>query len=152
MQFNLQKEVLNIDTLVLDLNGTLTTNGKLLKGTKEKINKLKKLDYNIILFTGNQRKNGNEICSLLGIKCIIAETSKDKEKEMKKLNIKTCASIGNARIDIPTFKYSRLAIATLQSEGIHKDIIKYVDIIVPSINDALDLFINKDSLIATLKE
>jgi soluble P-type ATPase len=66
-------------------------------------------------------------------------------------DIETTAAIGNARIDIGKFKHAKLSIATLQSEGIHTGILPYVDIIVPNINDALDLFIDSDALIATMR-
>ena len=64
------------------------------------------------------------------------------------LNLK---SSNRARIDIETFKHAKISILTLQSEGIHVDVIPFADIIVPSVIDALDLFIDKDSLIATMK-
>jgi soluble P-type ATPase len=71
---------------------------------------------------------------------------------MLKLDCKRCAAIGNARIDIGTFKHAKLAIMTLQAEGIHAGAIKYAHIILPSIIDALDLFLNPNSLCATLRK
>ncbi|MFH1649631.1 MAG: hypothetical protein ABIA93_03710 [Candidatus Woesearchaeota archaeon] len=141
-----------IDTLVLDLNGTLSVNGKIPKGVKERIDKLIALGFKIILFTGNQRGTADKCCNDLRIEYKVAQTSKEKEVEMLKLDVNKCAAIGNARIDIGTFKHAKLSILTLQAEGIHAKAIPYADIIVPSILDALDLFINKDSLCATLRE
>jgi len=37
------------------------------------------------------------------------------------------------------------------AKGIHAGILKYIDIIVPTINDALDLFIDPNALIATMR-
>lgn len=146
------KEAIEIKTIVLDLNGTLSVNGKIPAGAKKRLEKLKALSYKIILFTGDQRGTAKELCADLNIEFIITQTGKDKEDAILRLEPDTCASIGNARIDIGTFKRARLSVITLQAEGIHADVIKYADIIVPSINDALDLFINKDSLLATLKK
>ena len=59
-------------------------------------------------------------------------------------------AIGNARIDIGMFQNAALSIATIQSEWIHTAILEHVDIIIPNIEDALDLFIDWDSLRATM--
>lgn len=142
---------IEINTIVLDLNGTLSIHGKIPKGAKERISKLKKLGFTIVLFSGDQRGTLESLCSKMKIDFKKASSSNEKEKLFLTYDKEKTAAIGNARIDIGTFKNAKLAIATLQSEGIHTDILKHVDILVPSINDALDLFINPDSLIATLR-
>ncbi len=145
-------ETTEIDTIILDLNGTLSVNGKIPEGTKERLHKLRDLGFKVILFTGDQRGTAKDMCEDLAIDYRITDTGADKEKEMLKLETDKCAAIGNARIDIGTFKHAKLSILTLQAEGIHTEAIKHVDIIVPSITGALDLFLNKDSLCATLRE
>lgn len=142
---------LEINTIVLDLNGTLAVKGKIVNGAKERIQNLKKLGFKIILFSGDQRGNIKDICDDLDVEFKKASSQAEKEQFSLELNCEKTAAIGNARIDIGTFKNAKLSIATLQAEGIHTDILDYVDIIVPSINDALDLFIDSDSLIATLR-
>lgn len=116
------------------------------------MNKLKQQGFKVILFTGDQRGTASKLCQDLGIEYRVTSTGVDKEKEMLKLNGKRCAAIGNARIDIGTFKHAKLAILTLQAEGIHIEAIKHAHLIVPSIVDALDLFLNPDSLCATLRK
>jgi P-type E1-E2 ATPase len=143
---------LEINTIVLDLNGTLSVKGKIDKGVKPRITKLKKLGIEVILFTGDQRRLASKLCKKLGIKFTKADSSEEKEKLFLQLDTKTTAAIGNARIDIGKFKHAALSIATLQSEGIHTAILPYIDIIVPSINDALDLFIDGDSMKATMRK
>lgn len=140
-----------INTIVLDLNGTLSVHGKIPAGIEERLLKLKELGIKVILFTGDQRGTAEELCSKLNIEFKKAKGSVEKEKFFLELDIETTAAIGNARIDIGKFKHAKLSIATLQSEGIHADILRHVDIIVPSINDALDLFIDPNNLGATMK-
>ena len=70
---------------------------------------------------------------------------------MQQFDKEKTAAIGNARIDIGTFQNAKISIATLQAEGIHSGILSYVDIIVPSIESALQLFIDKKSLEGTLR-
>jgi len=144
-------EKLEIDTIVLDLNGTLSIRGLIPKGVKSRVKILHERGFKVILLTGDQRGTASKICSYLGIEYKVAQTAAEKEKEMLKLG-KNCAAIGNARIDIGTFKHAKLSILTLQAEGIHVDALKYVQIIVPSILDALDLFIDQNSLCATLRK
>jgi len=153
MFFNIpQGESFEINTIVLDLNGTLTVNGILLEETKQLIIKLKELKYKIVLISGDIRGNAKTIADELEIELLLGKTSDKKALQMNFFDKETTAAIGNARIDIGTFKNAKLSIATLQAEGIHTEILKYIDIIVPNINDALNLFINKKSLEGTLRE
>jgi soluble P-type ATPase len=145
-------ETFEINTIVFDLNGTLSVNGKIKKTTVSRLKKLKKLGCKLIVFTGDIRSNAEELCGSIGVDFMITKTGTDKEREMKKLDKGTCAAIGNARIDIPMFDNARISVITLQAEGIHKDIISHADIITTSIDDALDLFINAESLCATMRE
>ena len=144
-------EKLILNKIILDLNGTLTVNGEIVKGVKERIKKLQKIGSEWFILTGDGRGNANKISRELNLKCLIANSSKEKAKFIKSLNSKECITIGNARIDIGMFKNSKIRILTLQAEGIHTGALPYVDIIVPSINDALDLFIDKNCFLSTMK-
>ena len=138
-------------TIVLDLNGTLTIGGELVHGVKEKIAELKQLGYRLIIFSGDTRGNGSRIAKYLDIEFINAGTAVQKETEVKKIQPETCATIGNGLIDIKKIQAVRLGIVTLQAEGVHTKTLLAADIIVPSIIDALDLFIDTDRLIATMR-
>jgi len=142
---------IEIKTIVLDLNGTLAVKGMIPEGVKERISKLKELGINIILFTGNQRGNAQELCDSIGITFSVAKTGEDKERLFLELDTETTAAIGNARIDNGKFKHAKVSVATLQSEGIHTGILEHVDVIVPTINDALDFFIDPDIFGATMR-
>lgn len=152
MKFHIpNREDLEIKTILLDLNGTLSVRGKLVKGVKKRLKKLEKLGYRIILLTGNQRNNVDKLVKNLGIDFAVCNNAEEKEKEILSLEPETCATIGNARIDIGTFKHAKISVLAIEGEGIHVETIPFCDIIVKSVNDALDLFIDKDSLIATMK-
>ncbi|MBN1175022.1 HAD family hydrolase [Candidatus Woesearchaeota archaeon] len=153
MKYTLQHNVeMELNTIVLDLNGTLSVHGKIVEGVQSRISNLKNLGFKIILLTGDQRGTAKNIASDLGIEVLVAGTETQKEHAMKKFDKDTTVAIGNARIDIGMFRHAKLRIATLQGEGIHPKILTNVDIIVTSINDALDLLLKVDSLAATLKE
>ena len=144
-------ETLEINTIVLDLNGTLSVNGVIPSEIPGLLSQLKKLDVRLILLSGDIRGNAQKLADDLGMELVVAKNAHEKEKAILQLEPETCAAVGNARIDIGAFKHAKLSIATLQAEGIHVDILKYVDILVPSVADALNLFINKKSLLATMK-
>ncbi len=143
---------IELDTIILDLNGTLAVNGGIVAGVKNRIAKLKDLGFKIYIFTGDQRGNAAELSKELGIEVRKAGSLEEKEALTSKLDVDKTVAIGNARIDIGTFKKTKLRIATLQAEGIHVGILKHVDIIVPSIIDALDLLLNPASFKATMRK
>jgi len=144
-------ETLEINTIVLDLNGTLTVKGILENSTIELIKQLQNNSFRLVLISGDIRGNAKTIADKLGMDLYLGSTSDEKAAQMQQFDKNKTAAIGNARIDIGTFENAVLSIATLQSEGIHTAIINHVDIIVPSIDDALRLFIDKKSLEGTLR-
>ncbi len=150
MKYVIQGHTLLLDTILLDLNGTLTVHGKLACGLRKRLVKLQRLGFKIILTSGDQRGTATRFAKKLGIEVVIAQHSLNKEKAVRKYH--HAVAIGNARIDYGIFKHAKLSIATLQSEGIHASILPHVDILVPHVKDALDLLLIPDSLISTLKE
>lgn len=142
---------LEIKTIILDLNGTLTVGGQIVEGIQERLGKLKERDFRIIFFTGNTRGDAGDIARELGIEWLQAADATEKKKLASELDPNTCVSIGNGLIDLELMKTVKLAIATLQAEGVHTQTLLVCDIVVPSINDALDMFIDHQRLIATLR-
>lgn len=143
---------LELKTIILDLNGTLAVNGKIVEGVAERINSLKELGFNIILLTGDTNKNADEIAKNLNIEWKYAETGIEKKDIALGMSPESCVSIGNGLIDLELMKVVKLRIVTLQDEGVHVKTLLNSDIVVPSINNALDLFIKPSSLIATLRK
>jgi soluble P-type ATPase len=141
-----------IQNIILDMNGTLSVQGVIKESTKEIIHRLKGVGYKIVLFSGDVRGTAQDLCNDLNIDFKKAKDGNDKETYAKLFKKEETVAVGNSRIDIGTFKNSVLSIATLQPEGIHTDIIKYVDIICPSIDDALSLLFDQKSLDGTLKQ
>lgn len=142
---------LQINTIILDLNGTLTVGGKVVDGVKERLAKLREKGLRLIFFSGDTRGNANELAELLGIEFIKAGKGEDKANEARKLDPETCATIGNGLIDLKLLQTVKLGIITLQAEGVHSKVLLECDIVVPTINDALDLFLDVERLIATLR-
>jgi P-type E1-E2 ATPase len=142
---------IEIKNIVLDLNGTLANYSQVSSKTKQLLEQLKQLNYRLILISGDIRGNAKDIAKELDLELFLGENSQEKAKKMQQFKKNETAAIGNARIDIGTFQNAIISIATLQSEGIHTEILNYVDIIIPSIEDALTLFTEPKALEATLR-
>ena len=144
-------EAFDINTLILDLNGTLSVGGEIPDGVKERLDRLKEVGFRAVFFTGNTRGDADELAAELGIDWKLANSAEEKRDLALELGADTCASIGNGLIDLELTKVARLGIVTLQAEGVHVQTLLAADIVVPTINDALDLFIDQNRLIATLR-
>jgi soluble P-type ATPase len=141
-----------IETIILDLNGTLSVAGAVPEGVKLRLEKLKELGFNVLFFTGNTRNDADDLAHDLGIEWRLAKNAEGKRDLALELGADTCASIGNGLIDLELMKAVKLRIVTLQAEGVHIQTLLNSDIVVPHINDALDLFIDEQRLIATLRK
>ncbi|MGZ2370540.1 HAD family hydrolase [Ancylomarina sp. YFZ004] len=143
--------IIEIDTLVVDSNGTISVKGEIVPGVVERIHKIQAMGVNVVMISSDQRGNARALAQSSGITYYEAANGREKEDVLISLGSNNVAAIGNARTDIGLFVKSVISIATLQGEGIHKDIIDHVDVIMPSINDALDFFLDSNTFIATMK-
>lgn len=143
--------VLEIKTIVLDLNGTLTIDGKLIDGIRERIDFLKEAGLEFRIFSGDTQGTGSAIADTLGVQLHITVDGKAKRAEVEKLGSTHTAAIGNGQIDRLLFQTAALSICVLQEEGAFGPLLAEADIVVRSILDALDLFRYPKRLIATLR-
>ena len=134
---------LEIQSIVLDLNGTVAIDGILIEGVAERIAKLKHKEIKFYLFTGDTHGNGAKIAQELGIEMRHTPTARSKLEELEKIGKDTSAAIGNGRIDVEMLRAAALPICALQAEGGYSPLIRWSQITVTNINDALDLFINE---------
>lgn len=146
------RDQLELKTIILDLNGTISVGGKLVEGVKERLRSLTATGFNIIFFTGNTRGDADEIAKELGIQWRLAASAEAKRQAAQELEPHTCVSIGNGLIDLELMKVVKLGIVTLQAEGVHVQTLLACEVVVPTINDALDLLIDSNRLIATLRK
>jgi len=141
---------LAIENLLLDLNGTLSVGGDLVEGVEDRISRLRE-NYTLILLSGNSRGNAEYIAKGLDIQFRETKNGSEKRDVVHSLGADTCAAIGNGLIDLEFIESAHLGIVTMQGEGAHTKTLLAADIVVPSINDALDLFIDTNRLVATLR-
>lgn len=139
--------------LVSDFTGTLSVDGKLIIGVKEKLNEISKfLDIHIL--TADTFGRVKE--ELKDLKCIIQILNGEnhdiqKEEYIKKLGSEYVIALGNGNNDRRMLKIAKIGVAVCLNEGCSIDAIKSADILVHSPIDAIDLLLSPKRLKATLR-
>ena len=144
----------DIENIVIDLNGTLATDGKIPLEVKEKIDALSHLAKIYILTADPQRPANEEI---LGMKAevikVLGEDSKQGKLDfLRTISPEMTVAIGNGNNDQLILKEAAFGIAVLGDEGVSVSAIQSADILVKNIQSALDLFLKPRRLITTLGE
>jgi len=138
--------------LVLDLNGTLTLDGVLIRGVKDRIHDLsKRLDIHIL--TADTLGSAAGICHDLPVtlhKIPENDQVRAKQKYLRGLPLKSVA-IGNGRNDMGMLADADLGIAVLGPEGASAEALRAADVVATGIVEALDLLIHPERLKATLR-
>jgi soluble P-type ATPase len=144
---------IEIENIVLDLNGTIATDGKIPSEVKEKINSLSKKTKIYILTADTQGTASVEISDMEVelVKVSEKDSAEVKLRVLESLDPTSTVAIGNGNNDHLILKEAALGIAVLGDEGISASTMKNADVIVKNISDALNLFLNPKRLIATLR-
>jgi len=151
MLYKTNEQDYELDTIIFDLNGTLAVWWMVDERIPGLLGKLKEMWFRCILLTWDQRWVAAELVQY-GLEVVIAWNASQKKSWVQDhVDGNTSVAIGNARIDIGMFEITKIRIATLQWEWIHTGILSHVDIIVPSVVDAILLFIDHDRFAATMK-
>jgi len=142
-----------IEHLVLDYNGTLAVDGKLIDGVTERLQHLaRKVKIHVI--TADTFGSVKE--QLQGIDCQLAILPAENQ-HIRKLNYVTelganrVMCIGNGRNDHLMLQNATLGVAVMHDEGMATAAMNSADLIMPDILTALDLLSNSLRLIATLR-
>lgn len=144
---------IDVEHLVLDYNGTLAIDGRLISGTFELLEFLSKQLALHVLTADTFGTVANE---MKGIDCtlkIIRPSLQDIEKKKYLLNLGSdqTIAIGNGLNDTQMLKEAVLGIAVIQKEGAALKSILNADIICIDIIDALSLLLNPQRIVATLR-
>jgi soluble P-type ATPase len=147
--------------IILDLNGTIATDGIIKDSTKEKIKELRKY-HEIFILSADTFGTLKDIERELGIKGIkinkenfesekIAKNEILKEIREKYKNEKIIA-FGNGANDELLLKNADLGICVLGNEGAWTKTLLNSNIVVKDIDDGLDLILKEKRLKATIRE
>lgn len=139
--------------LVTDFTGTLSWDGKLVLGVKERLLRISEF-LNIHVLTSDTF--GTAVSELKDIPCMAHVLQGDyhdlqKEEYVEKLSATSVVAFGNGNNDRKMLRVARIGIAVTGGEGCAVDILMAGDVHVTSILDGLDLLLNPKRLKATLR-
>jgi soluble P-type ATPase len=144
---------MDIENILIDLNGTLATDGKIPSEVKEKINRLshKAKIYIVTADTqGTAREESSDIDVEL-LKVSEEDSTEVKFRVLEPLDPTKTVVIGNGNNDQLILKEAALGIAVLGDEGMSVSAMQNADLVVKNVSDALDLFLKPKRLTATLR-
>jgi soluble P-type ATPase len=145
---------MEIENIVVDLNGTIATDGKIPPEVKEKINCLCD-KVKIYILTADTQGTASEETSDMGVELLKVSEKDSAEVKLgvlESLDPTKTVAVGNGNNDRLILKEAALGIAVLGEEGMAVMAMKDADIVVRDISDALDLFLKPKRLLATLRE
>lgn len=148
------RESINVKNIVLDYNGTIALDGKLLLEIESNIVHLSKEGIGIHILTADTHGTVQKQCEHLPASIKIFDKDNaifHKGKIIDELGGETCISIGNGYNDGIMFEKSALGIIVLGQEGCSTESLMKAKILCRSIEDAFDMIIKKERLIATLR-
>lgn len=147
------REGIKISHVILDFNGTIAIDGKLIDGVSNKINSLAR-SLNFYVVTADAY--GTVSRELMRVNCQIINLSKSEEFQNKldvliALGKNETLCIGNGFNDRIVLKESVLGISILQDEGLNVEALTASDFVCKSILDAFSCIENPDRIKATMR-
>src|SRR5687768_5974639 len=146
---------LEIERLVLDVNGTIAEDGHLRPGVKERIARLTR-QVEIVLVTADTFGRQVSIDRELDLEATRLEHGKaeapQKAALVTRLGAAGTVAIGNGANDADMLKAAAIGICVLESEGTALAALHAADILTRTINEALDLLLHPRRLVATLRQ
>ena len=144
---------LNLEYCVIDLNGTLSQSGVIAPGAQERMGQLSS-QFRIVVLPADTRGNAELLLRDVPVEVHIlksaAETT-EKEAFVCSIGQEKVAYIGNGANDELAMRASTLSICIVGTEGCYGRTAFTADVLVSSINAALDLLIFPERLVATLR-
>lgn len=138
--------------LILDYNGTIAEDGRLIDGVRERLELLKdKLEISLV--TADTHGSAARECEGLPLAVSTFPTENVAGIKAEEVRRKSggVVCIGNGFNDILMSDASDLSICVIGTEGCCGALFAHADIVVTSILDALDLLVKPDRIRATLR-
>jgi soluble P-type ATPase len=142
---------LELNYLVLDVDGTLTADGRLIPGVRERIELLKPHIEIHLLMTDTYGTQA-QIEADLGVSVtVIRHGSAEKGGYVLALGADHVAAIGNGTDDVAMLNAAAVRIAVLGPEGTATALLGASDVLVRDIDEALDILLYPQRLASTLR-
>jgi Soluble P-type ATPase len=137
--------------LLLDFNGTLAVDGKLLPGVATRLQRLARL-FVIEVLTADTFGSAAETLAELPVKLTLVGSGREKLRRVHRLGAAGVVAIGNGRNDAEMLEASGLSIAVIGAEGLAREAANHAQILAGSVQDALDLLLRPRRLLALLRD
>ena len=147
------RRVLELEHLVLDLNGTIALDGQVLAGVPERLAALSE-SLTIHLVTADTRGQATVIAEQLGIRLVLVTPGNEADQKralVERLGAERVVAIGNGANDAAMLQAAVLGIAVLGPEGLAGEALRAAAVVMASVHDALDLLLHSERLVATLR-
>ncbi len=141
---------LELEYLLLDVNGTLSDRGALSDGVAARIGRLRSV-VDVQLVTADTFGTATQIAQALGVGSQRVSDGAEKRALVERLGPDRCAVIGNGANHMLALQAAALAIAVVGREGLSVLALRSADVLCASITDALDLLLDVEALVATLR-
>lgn len=141
---------LALEHLVLDVNGTLTDRESIVDGVAERLHALGEL-LAITILSADTYGSLEAVAGRLGVAAQRVAAGSEKAEAVVALGAERCAAIGNGRNDAAMLEAAALGIVVIGREGAAGVTVGAADVVCCSIVDALDLLLDVDPLVATLR-
>ena len=146
------REELSLNHLILDYNGTIAEDGEIIEGIRPRLAELAK-ELSIYVITADTHGTAAKKCEGLPLQVLTfptTEVGKIKADEAGKME-GGVITIGNGFNDIQMSDAADLSICVIGREGCCGALLAHTDVVVTSIEDALDLLLKTGRLRATLR-
>ncbi len=142
-----------LNHLVMDYNGTMACDGRLIDGVREKLDVLCRQMEIHVLTADTFGKARAELTGVPAVLSILPEGDQDQGKlqYIKGLGEEPVVAVGNGRNDKLMLEAAELGIALIQEEGACVETVMAADMVCPDIISALTLLTNTGRLVAGLR-
>jgi len=144
------RQPLDLEHLVLDVNGTLTNRGALIRGVAERLARVGE-QLRVHLLSADTFGTLDGVAASVGAEPTLIESGEDKLRVIQALGAGRCAAVGNGANDVAMLEAAALGIAVIGPEGAAGAAVRVADVVCGSILDALDLLLDEQALRATLR-
>lgn len=146
------REEFTLSHLVLDYNGTIAEDGEIIEAIRPRLAELSK-SLQICVITADTHGTAAKKCEGLPLQVLTFPTTEvGRIKAQEVLNRSGgVVTIGNGFNDIAMSDAADLSICVIGKEGCCGKLLQHTDVVVLSIEDALDLLLKSGRLRATLR-
>jgi soluble P-type ATPase len=147
------KGVLRLEHMVLDVNGTLAKDGRLLDRLARPLTALRdRLALHLLTAdTYGRQASIDAALGLTAVRLAAGDEQRQKGDYVRQLGAEQVAAIGQGANDAEMLKAAAVGVAVLGEEGLAVEALLSADILMANIFDALALFEYPTRLIATLR-